>query len=124
MTSMTNPRPYATVALLIAAAGIPIQIAGGADYPTVPPGLFILLAAAGLYAVRTRWAPVVAFAATVMIAIGGIVAPELREQLAAPSDAAVFAGSALQTAALLAGLAYGAAAVRQSLRGRERAAAH
>jgi hypothetical protein len=36
--------------LVVAAAGIVIQIASGADYPTVPPGLIILLAAAVLVA--------------------------------------------------------------------------
>jgi hypothetical protein len=36
--------------LVAAAAGIAIQIASGADYPTVPPGLILVLAAAGLVA--------------------------------------------------------------------------
>ena len=45
-----------TVAGLVAAAGgIAIQIASGADYSTVPPGLVILLVAAGLVALATRW---------------------------------------------------------------------
>jgi len=40
------PVAWAVVGLVIAAVGIPIQIAGGADYPTVPPGLIISLVAA------------------------------------------------------------------------------
>ena len=50
------PAASLTVAgLVVAAAGIVIQIASGAEYPTIPPGLIILLAAAGLVALATRW---------------------------------------------------------------------
>jgi hypothetical protein len=53
-------RNVAVAALLAASAGIVEQIPGGADYPTVPPGLLLLLAAAGLLALRNRWAPLLA----------------------------------------------------------------
>jgi hypothetical protein len=45
---MNAQRMSAAVALVAAAAGIGIQILGGADYPTVPPGAIILLVAAAV----------------------------------------------------------------------------
>jgi hypothetical protein len=48
-------RGHQAATVSLAAAGIVIQIASGAEYPTIPPGLIILLAAAGLVALATRW---------------------------------------------------------------------
>jgi len=54
--------------LLAAAAGVVIQIISGVDYPTIPPGLFILLIPAGLVAFgRWRWTPVIATLAGLFI---------------------------------------------------------
>ena len=56
------------VALLVATAGVVIQIVSGVDFPTIPPGLFILLIPAGLVAFgRWRWTPVIATLAGLFI---------------------------------------------------------
>ncbi|MDV3220289.1 hypothetical protein [Intrasporangium sp.] len=107
--------------LTAAAAGIAVQILGGADYPTVPPGLLILLAAAALVAfVHARWVVVAAAAVTVFITIGGIVTPNLRNQLADPGAVLVFTGSALQVLALLGALAFCGLASKHAFHGRGR----
>jgi len=57
--------------LVIAAVGVVIQIASGANYPTVPPVFFILLIPAGLVALgRWRWAPIIAVLGGVFLTIG------------------------------------------------------
>ncbi len=59
-SSLSPASKLTVVALLIAAAGIVIQIVAGIDFPTIPPGLIILLVAAGLVAFgRWWWTPIV-----------------------------------------------------------------
>lgn len=100
------PRRAAGTFLVVAAVGIELQILGGADYPRIPPGLLVLLAAAGLVLfVSARWALVTATVATAFITVGGIVTPNLRDQLLEPGDALAFVGSAVQAAALVGALA-------------------
>ena len=78
LTSSTARRA-AGCGLILAAVGIPIQIAGGVDYPTVPPGLMILAAAALLMLFAPwRWAVVVATLATLFISVGAVVTPNFR----------------------------------------------
>lgn len=61
----------AIAALLVAAVGIVIRIVSGVDFPTVPPGLIILLAAAALVAFGPwRWAPVVGVAGGLFLLVG------------------------------------------------------
>ncbi|MFF5175764.1 hypothetical protein ACFY3U_24485 [Micromonospora sp. NPDC000089] len=99
-------------ALLVAALGIVVQIVGGADYPTVPPGLLILTAAALAFLLAPwRWAVVLAAAATLFISVGGVLAPNFREQLGDPGDALVFAGSLVQAAALAVALLFAVVAL-------------
>jgi hypothetical protein len=58
--SLPSANKLTVAALLVAAAGFVIQIVSGIDVPTVPPGLLILLVAAGLIALLPwRWMPVV-----------------------------------------------------------------
>lgn len=66
MSNTTATRPAVRLdkvtvgALLVAAAGIVIQIVSGIDFPAIPPGLIILLVAAGLvFFVAWRWAPII-----------------------------------------------------------------
>ena len=69
-TSPLNNRVN-VAALLGAAAGLVIQIAAGVDFPTVPPGLVILLSAAALVAfVRQRWTSVVAVGVAAFLLVG------------------------------------------------------
>ncbi len=57
--------------LVAAAAGVVIMIVSGVDFPTIPPGLFILLIPAGLVAFgRWRWTPIIATLAGLFIFVG------------------------------------------------------
>jgi hypothetical protein len=110
-----SSRRVAGIFLVLAAVGIEIQIVGGADYPTVPPGLIILLVAAIImFFVRPVWAVAVAAVATVFISVGGVVAPNLREQLGDAGMTLVFAGSVVQVIGLLGALAMLVPALRQA----------
>jgi hypothetical protein len=101
-----NARRLAGAGLILGAIGIVFQIAGGADYPAVPPGLIILLVAAGLVLFAPwGWAVVLAGVATLFLSVGGVVAPGLRDQLSNPGAAASFFGSLIQTVGLIAALA-------------------
>jgi hypothetical protein len=106
--------------LVAAAAGIVIQIASGAEYPTVPPGLIILLVAAGLVALgaRWRWTPLVGVVVALFLLVGGALAPQAREQLGDPGAVGVFVGTVIQLLALVVALIAGVAATRQSYRTR------
>lgn len=117
ITSSTARRVAGT-GLLIAAVGIPIQIAGGADYPTVPPGLLISLAAAALMFTPWRWALFVASVVPVFLGIGGTVAPGFRHQLSDPGEVVTFAGSVMQVIGLVIALVFCVAAIREAFRGR------
>jgi hypothetical protein len=116
VTSSTVRR-IAGTGLLIAAVGIPIQIAGGADYPTIPPGLLILLAAAALVLFAPwRWALGLAALATLFISVGGTIAPNFRHQLGNPGEVVTFAGSVVQVIGLVIALVFSAAALREAFR--------
>lgn len=130
MDSPTNrPRrlsPAASLSvagLVVAAAGIVIQIASGADYPTIPPGLLILLAAAGLVALATRWrwTMIVGVIVSLFLLVGGALAPQAREQLGDPTQVGVFIGTVIQLLALVVALVASVAATRQRYRTQTRA---
>jgi hypothetical protein len=106
--------------LVAAAAGIVIQIASGAEYPTIPPGLIILLVAAGLVALgaRWRWTPLVGVVVALFLLVGGALAPQARDQLGDPGAVGVFLGTVIQLLALVVALIAGVAATRQSYRTR------
>jgi hypothetical protein len=106
--------------LVAAAAGIVIQIASGAEYPTIPPGLIILLVAAGLVALgaRWRWTPLVGVVVALFLLVGGALAPQARDQLGDPGAVGVFLGTVIQLLALVVALIAGMAATRQSYRTR------
>jgi hypothetical protein len=107
-------------ALLVAAAGIVVQIVAGVPgYPTVPPGPLIL-AAAGLLVllVRQRWVAVVGVIAPLFILVGGILEGSSVDRLADPGAFGPFIGTALQAIGILTGLAAGVVALRQAFRRR------
>jgi hypothetical protein len=57
--------------LIVAAAGVVIQMLSGTPYPTIPPVFFILLIPAALIAFgRWRWAPVSAVLAGLFLTFG------------------------------------------------------
>ena len=59
------------VCLIVAVAGVQVQIISGHPYPAVPPVFFILLIPAGLiYFVPWRWTPVSAVLAGIFLTAG------------------------------------------------------
>ncbi|MEU6354357.1 hypothetical protein ABZ896_34365 [Streptomyces sp. NPDC047072] len=97
-------------ALLLLAASIGGQIAAGADYPTVPPGLVIPLVAAGLLLWRTnRWTTGLALAVGLFIGVGAILTPNTADHLSS-GNAGLVATTLTQLAALVVLTAAGAMA--------------
>jgi hypothetical protein len=107
------------VGLVVAAAGIVIQYVSGVDYPTVPPGLIILLAAAAVVAFGPwRWSPIVGLVAAVFLSIGGLTATiagdGFSETLGDPGEVGGFAGAVIQIAGLAIALPAGIVAAKRS----------
>ena len=127
-SSISRPRTVSAAGklnvagLVAAAAGIVIQIASGADYPTVPPGLIILLAAVGLVALgaRWRWTTIVGVVVPAFLLVGAVVASQARDQLGDPGQVGVFVGTVVQLLAMAVALVAGLAAAWQRYRHRIR----
>jgi hypothetical protein len=103
--------------LVVAAAGIMIQYASGVDFPTIPPGPIILLAAAGVVVFGPwRRAPAVGLVAAAFVSLGGVIATiagnGFSEALGDPSEVGGFVGAVVQIAGLAIALPAGVAAVR------------
>lgn len=113
---MNLARKPAVGGLVAAAAGIVVQIMGGADYPTIPPGVPVLLAAAVLFAIRTRWTPPAGLLVTLFISIGAVTTPNVRDHLADPSAMVVFVGTVIELVGLAAGLIFGIGVASRSIR--------
>jgi hypothetical protein len=122
-SKLTVAASLTVAGLVAAAAGIVIQIASGAEYPTIPPGLIILLAAAGLVALaaRWRWTSIVGVIVSLFLLVGGALAPQARQQLGDPTQVGVFIGTVIQLLALVVALVAGVAATRQRYRTSTRA---
>jgi hypothetical protein len=124
MTPRTQYTPAATLSaasLVVAADGIMIQYLSGVDYPTIPPGPIILLAAAGVVIFgRWRWSPVVGLVATLFVLIGGAIATiagnGYSETLGDPGELGGFAGAVVQLVGLAIALAAGVIATQGSSR--------
>jgi hypothetical protein len=118
---LSTARKFAVAGLAAAAAGIIVQILGGADYPAIPPGALLLVAAAVLFAIRTRWTPMVGLVIPVFLSIGAVATPNMRDYLGEPSRAVVFTGTVIQLLGMAAGLVFGvvvvAAIIRKGRRG-------
>ncbi|MFG2465523.1 hypothetical protein ACGFXB_08720 [Streptomyces canus] len=106
-----SPAVVATLsALLLLAASIAGQIAAGADYPTVPPGLVIPLVAAALLIWRTnRWTTGLALGVGLFIGTGAILTPNTGDHLSS-GDTALIASTAAELVALVTLVIAGAAA--------------
>jgi hypothetical protein len=105
--------------MVVAAAGIVVQIVSGSHlFPTIPPGPIILLAGAALVALGSwRWTPVVGVVVPLFVVVGGIIAAfvsgSFLDQLADPGEVGVFAGSWVQVLGEIAALVAGIVASRQ-----------
>ena len=108
--------------MVVAAAGIIIQIASGSDlYPTIPPGPIILLAGAALVALGPwRWTPVVGVVVPLFLLVGAVIAAIVSggfaDQLTDPGEVGIFAGDVLQLLGVITALVAGILAARQRLR--------
>lgn len=114
----TRPRATAATAaaLVTAAVGIVVQILSGADYPAVPPGIAILLAAAAfVWFAPWRWCPAVGALAGLSQLLGLFAAGEAT-RLVVPDSAGDTAGLWLQLLAVTAAVLAGAAAVATNYR--------
>lgn len=84
-TPLSSPAKLTVAGLIAAAAGIMIQIISGVDFPTIPPGLIILLVAAGLVAFgRWRWTPLVG-AVVGLLQLLGLFLADQADRLLDPS---------------------------------------
>ncbi|MFG2165853.1 hypothetical protein [Micromonospora chersina] len=99
---MTATRLSAAVAFLLAAVGIGIQIAAGADYPVVPPGAIILVVAAAVCLLWRRWWALLPAAIALFLLVGGALAPNTADNLDAGGGR--MWGTVLQLAAMVVAL--------------------
>jgi hypothetical protein len=114
-----SPAPRASrltvVALLVAAVGFVAQmVAGVTDTPTIPPGLVVILVAAGLVAfVPGRWMPLAGVVAAVFNLVASIVVDAI-DRLMDPSPATGFIGAWLMHIGLIAACIVGTMATVRS----------
>jgi hypothetical protein len=131
MQEPTRTRPRLSAAgklnvtgMVVAAAGIIIQIASGSDlYPTIPPGPIVLLAGAALVALGPwRWTPVVGVVVPLFLLVGAaiaaVVSGEFVDQLTDPGEVGIFAGDVLQLLGVITALVAGIVALGQGSRTR------
>ena len=104
--------------LVAAAVGVVIQIVSGVDYPTIPPGLFILLIPAGLIVFgRWRWTPVIATLAGLFIFVSYFLSGS-TVRLLDLSQFGAFIGLWLQFLAVIVTVVAGIVATVQNYRSR------
>jgi hypothetical protein len=116
-TRLSPAARLSALGLAVAATGIMIQYVSGVDYPTIPPGPVILLAAAGVVVFGPwRRAPVAGLVAAAFVSLGGVVATiagkGFTETLGDPSELGGFLGALVQIAGLVIALPAGVVAVR------------
>jgi hypothetical protein len=107
-----TPRPALSTAsqlniggMLVAVAGILIQIATGVDYPTIPPGPIILLVAVAIVALgRWRWSPIVGAIVPAFLLVGATIAGVANDELWILSETGQFFGLLVQTVGVIAAL--------------------
>ena len=117
-SSLPPASKLTVAALLVAAAGFVIQIISGVDVPTVPPGLVIMLVAAGLVAFLSwRWVPVVGAAVGLFLLVGFFASGAVGNLLD-PSRLGVLIGAWVQFLAVIAAVVAGIVATVQNYRGR------
>jgi hypothetical protein len=108
------PARIDAAALLLAIVGMIIQIASGVKYPTVPPGI-VMLAAAALLVTLVPWKPLRLLGVLVplFILIGGIISTTGRTNLGHVDPFGPFIGTAIQFVGLAIGVVAGLAAVAE-----------
>jgi hypothetical protein len=92
------------VSMVISAIGIPVQILGGWEYPVVPPGMLIILAAGLAALLPVRWAPVISLVAGGFLLVGFFLVGDAANMFGS-QNLTVTAGKWVQMVALVVGLA-------------------
>lgn len=92
------------VSMVVSAIGIPIQILGGWEYPVVPPGLLITLAAGLVALLPVRWAPVISLVAGGFILVGFFLVGDVANMFGS-QNLTVTVGKWVQMIALVVGIA-------------------
>ena len=102
-TSLSVASKLTAVGLVAGTIGIVIQILTGVDeYPMIPPGAVILLAAALLVSLLPwRWAPIVGVALAILILVGAFVTPGKGNRLSEPREIGPFIGTSVQMLGLI-----------------------
>ena len=110
---LDKPARVQVAALAAAGAGIVIQIIAGVNYPAVPPGLVILLAAAAIvWLVPWRWTPMFGVVCAAFLLFGGFAAAQGRYDLTHPgTHPGAFAGTLLQMVAMAVAVVAGVVAL-------------
>jgi hypothetical protein len=108
------PARIDAAALLLAILGMIVQIASGVKYPTVPPGI-VILAAAALLVAFVPWPPLRLLGVLVplFILVGGIISTTGRTNLSHTDPFGPFAGTLIQFVGLAIGVVAGLAAVAE-----------
>lgn len=108
------------VGLLAFGATIAIQIAGGVDYPTIPPGLVISVVVAAVVVVGAKWWWTSLFGAVwpLFLTVGAVFAGVTADNLSDPGDGFVFTTTVLQMLALAGALVTGVLFALQRFRDR------
>ena len=120
-SALSLPGKLNVAGLVVAAAGILIQVLSGVDeYPAIPPGLIILLVVAGVVALgsRWRWTPMIGVALPLYLTVGAFVTPGTADRLAHPGEVGAFVGTAVQMLGLVTALIAGLVATTQNYRTR------
>ena len=77
MNKLSGAAKVTVAALLVATAGVVVQLVAGVDFPPVPPVFFIqLVPAAFVYFGRWRWTPALAVVAGVFLTAGLVASGE------------------------------------------------
>jgi hypothetical protein len=101
ISRLSRPARAQVTALVVAAAGIVVQIIAGVNYPAVPPGLIILLVAAALVLfVPWRWVSLIAVFASGFLLIGGFANADSRSHLTHAGHPGAFVGTWIEIAAM------------------------
>ena len=108
------------VASLVAAcAGFVVQIMAGVDdYPTIPPGVIVLLVAAlAVVLLPSQWTPIIGVGLSLAIFVGAFFVTESTGQrLSNPDEVGAFLGTVIQMGGIVLAIVAGAVAVLRGTR--------
>jgi hypothetical protein len=115
-SDLSTPAKLNVGALAAFAALILIQIAGGVDYPTIPPGAVIsaIVIAVVVIGARSKWATALGAAWPLVLSIGMVLADETADRLSTPDDVFVFLTALAQATVIAIALVSGIAATARA----------